>query len=309
MKILIIKHGALGDIILALRAISAISNHFKKAKITILTEKKYLEIFSNLPFVSDLRIDNRPKFFFFYKFFVLIYWFNKNKFDWIFDLQTSNRTAIYFKVFSFFGKFNWSGIEKNCSHPHLDENRVKLHTVERQKKQLEIVGISKIENIDLKFLNADLKKFKLPEKVAIIVPGGSKKRREKRWNLNHFQEIINYLSDIKIIPVIVGGKDEKEIVNKLNIQKCNCINLVGKTNFSELASLARKALLIVGNDTGPMHLLAECSSKSVKKIVLFGSDSDPDLCAPVAKNVIVLQKKCINNITTKEVKELILKNI
>ena len=31
------------------------ADYIKKAKITILTEKKYLEIFSNLPFVSDLR--------------------------------------------------------------------------------------------------------------------------------------------------------------------------------------------------------------------------------------------------------------
>ena len=191
----------------------------------------------------------------------------------------------------------------------MDENRVKLHTVERQKKQLEIAGISKIENIDLKFLNADLQKFQLPEKIAIIVPGGSKKRKEKRWNIKYFQEIINYLSEIKIISVIIGGKDEKKIVNKLKIQKSNYISLVGKTNFSELASLARKAVLIFGNDTGPMHLLAECSSETVKKIVLFGSDSNPDLCAPVAKNVIVLQKKCINDITTKEVKELIIKKI
>ena len=44
-KILIIKHGAFGDIVLSLYAIFSINNHFKNSEITILTESKYGNFF------------------------------------------------------------------------------------------------------------------------------------------------------------------------------------------------------------------------------------------------------------------------
>ena len=54
-----------------------------------------------------------------------------------------------------------------------------------------------------------------------------------------------------------------------------------------------------------MHLISACSKKSTKKIVLFGSDSDPKLCAPKAKNVIIIQKNNINAILPEEILKLI----
>jgi len=55
------------------------------------------------------------------------------------------------------------------------------------------------------------------------------------------------------------------------------VNLGGKTSFEEIAVLARMALGAIGNDTGPMHLIAASGAPS---LVLFSSESDPDLCAP-----------------------------
>ncbi len=309
IKILIIKHGALGDIILSLNAIYSIKKHFRESNIVVITEKKYSEIFEFFPIVDDIYIDNRPKNFLSNKFFKLLIWFYKNQFEWVFDLQTSNRTKIYFKIFSMFRTFNWSGIEKNCSHPHLNKNRTTLHTYERQKEQLRIAGIKSKRFIKWSFLYGNVKKFKLPKNYIILVPGGSINRPEKRWSLEAFQEIIKYLKSKNIISVLVGGIDELGIINHINFKKLNCINLVGKTNFSDLATISKNAILILGNDTGPMHLLAECSKKKTRKIVLFGSNSNPSLCAPIAENVIILRKKNINDISIEEVKSLIIKNI
>ncbi|MBJ57038.1 MAG: hypothetical protein CMP24_02205 [Rickettsiales bacterium] len=308
-KILIIKHGALGDIILSLYAIHSIKNHFKISEITVLTEEKYADIFLNLKSIDKIIVDNRPKIFLSYQFIKLFVWFHKSNFDWIFDLQTSFRTKIYFKIFSIFKKFNWNGIEKKCSHPHLDANRKRLHTKERHKKQLEKAGIKSIEKIDWSFLDTDINNFKLPYQYVILVPGGSFKRPEKRWKIKNFIEIIQYLSKKNLFSVLVGGEDELEKFKSINFKNFNCYNLVGKTNFVQLAALSRRASLILGNDTGPMHLLSECSKKSIKKIVLFGSGSDPKLCAPVAENVMILKRKSINDISPNEIKNIILKNI
>ena len=50
-----------------------------------------------------------------------------------------------------------------------------------------------------------------------------------------------------------------------------------------------------------MHLLVQCSNPFTKKIVLFGSKSNPKLCAPRGKNVFIIQKNLIDNITLEDV--------
>ena len=101
-KILIIKHGSLGDIILALSAFASIRNYYKDAKITLLTEKKYFNFFKISPYIDDFIEDDRKQSF-------LMSITNKiklfnNKFDLIIDLQNSKRTSVYNIFFRFFQK-------------------------------------------------------------------------------------------------------------------------------------------------------------------------------------------------------------
>ena len=50
-KILIIKHGSLGDIILALPAFASIRSHYNKSEILLLTEKRYFNFFDKSPYI------------------------------------------------------------------------------------------------------------------------------------------------------------------------------------------------------------------------------------------------------------------
>tara|TARA_E500000178_G_scaffold285302_1_gene286788 strand:- start:90 stop:1022 length:933 start_codon:yes stop_codon:yes gene_type:complete len=303
-KILIIKHGALGDVILSMYPVFAIWKHFKGYEISVLTESKYKELFQCLPFIKNIKIDNRPKFFYFMKYIEIFKWFYKSDFEWVFDLQTSRRTNLYFSIFSSFKDFNWNGIAKNCSHPHLNSNRKKLHTIERQKDQLTVAGISKSSNPDWSYFKSKTNKFTIKKPYAILVPGGSRHRKNKRWDFKNFLEIIKFLEKKNIISVLVGGRDERDIFE--NKQKYHSvINLIGKTNYSDLAYLSSRAKLILGNDTGPMHLLVACSNAKIVKVVLFGGASDPTLCAPVGKNVIIVKENNIKDIMTDKIKNLL----
>ncbi len=304
-NILIIKHGALGDVVLSMNAIFSIYHHFNKTNITVLTDSKYAEIFKKIPFIKNIKIDNRPSYFFFLDHFKLIYWFYNNKFDWVFDLQTSKRTNIYFFIFSLFKKFNWSGIAKKCSHPHLANNRKKLHTIDRQKEQLKLAGINKFVQPNWSFLNLNFSKFKKNKPYAIIVPGGSKHRLNKRWNFAYFLEIIKFLDNLDLKIFLIGGKDENTILQDSKINYDSVINLIGKTSLNEIAALAKGAQVILGNDTGPMHLLVVNSSKKALKIVLFGSGSNPNLCSPRGENVLIVKKNNINDIKPNFIKKII----
>jgi len=303
-KILIIKHGALGDVVLSMYSVFAIWQHFKGYEIFVLTESKYKELFQCLPFIKNIKIDNRPKFYYILKYIKIFKWFYNSDFEWVFDLQTSKRTNLYFSILSLFKDFNWNGIAKNCSHAHLNPNRKKLHTIKRQKEQLRVAGINKTCNPDWNYFKSRISKFTIKRPYAILVPGGSRHRENKRWDFENFLEIIKFLEKKNIISVLVGGHDEKDIL-KNKKKYTSVVNLIGKTNYSDLAYLSTQAKLILGNDTGPMHLLVACSNDNIAKVVLFGGASDPKLCAPIGKNVIIVKEKNIKGIMTQKIKNLI----
>ena len=80
-KILIIKHGALGDVILSMHSVFAIWKHFKGYEISVLTESKYKELFQCLPFIQNIKIDNRPKIYYFLKYIKIFKWFYESDFE------------------------------------------------------------------------------------------------------------------------------------------------------------------------------------------------------------------------------------
>ena len=303
-KILIIKHGAFGDVILSMYPVFAIWKHFKDCEISVLTESKYKELYECLPFIKNIKIDNRPRFYYFLKYIKIFLWFYKSDFEWVFDLQTSKRTNLYFAILSTFKDFNWNGIAKNCSHPHLSLNRKRLHTIERQKDQLRVAGIIQVYNPDWNYFKSTISKFAIKKPYAILVPGGSRHRKNKRWDFKNYLEITKFLEKKNIISVYVGGRDEKDIFQNKH-KYHSIVNLIGKTNYSDLAYLSSQAKLILGNDTGPMHLLVACSNDKIAKIVLFGGASDPTLCAPIGKNVKIVKENDIKDITIENIKNLI----
>ncbi len=307
-KILIIKHGSLGDIVLSFYPIFSIKKNYEKSIITILTEEKYAELFKCIPFINHIKIDNRPKFYFFQNYINLVKWFKKEKFDWVFDLQTSRRTNIYFLLFSLVCSFYWNGIAKRCSHPHTNKNRKILHTIDRQRDQLKVAGIKKSIIPNWELFNNKKNNYFIKKKYAIIVPGGSRHRLNKRWCIENFIEIIKYFTKLNIISVLIGGPDEEAISDNFKKKECNFLDLIGRTSLLDIVALSKNAKIIIGNDTGPMHLLVACSSNGAKKIILFGAGSDPNLCAPRGKNVYIVKKENINQIKPNHIKTLVNKN-
>ena len=58
----------------------------------------------------------------------------------------------------------------------------------------------------------------------------------------------------------------------------------------QIAALARSAYRAVGNDTGPMHMIAAAGCPSV---VLFSGVSDPKLTAPRGPEMQILQQESL----------------
>ena len=97
--------------------------------------------------------------------------------------------------------------------------------------------------------------------------------------------------------VIIGALQESELAHAIQRRAPRARDLTGRTDFAQIASLGAKAALAVGNDTGPVHLIAAAGAPT---IALFSSASDPALSAPRG-HVTVFQAPDLKDVTVDQV--------
>jgi ADP-heptose:LPS heptosyltransferase len=250
-----------------------------------------MDIANASPWFDHVKIDQKPSALQITKWLSLRKWMRSSGFTRVYDLQTSDRSNFYHKMMKPANKLNpepdWSGNARDCSHPHKNIHRDLMHTVERQKEQLHLAGIDNVPPVDFSWINADIRKFGLQNTFVLLVPGGAAHRPAKRWPGEYYQQLIQYFASKKIQVVLIGGKEEISLLNELSTTDPICISLAGATNLFDLFSLARNSLVVIGNDTGPMHLAAVSGCKT---IVLYSSESDPTLCAQRGDDVTIFRK-------------------
>ncbi|WP_439817597.1 glycosyltransferase family 9 protein [Zavarzinia sp. CC-PAN008] len=287
-RILVIKHGALGDFALALGPARAIRDHHAPAHVTLLTTTPMRELAQASGLFDEIWIDDRPAWWNLLAGRRMIARLRQARFDRVYDLQTSGRSSRYFTLMPP-PRPEWSGIARGCSHPDPDPLRDTLHTVERQKGQLRAAGIADVPPADLAFANADLSALGLPPRYAMLVPGGSAHRLDKRWPVERFAALAAWLDERGLAPVVVGAASERALAAAIP----RALDLTGRTDLVGLATIARRAALAIGNDTGPMHLAALGGAPSV---VLFSAASDPALCAPRGRAVAILRRGSLDEL-------------
>jgi ADP-heptose:LPS heptosyltransferase len=116
-----------------------------------------------------------------------------------------------------------------------------------------------------------------PRPIVLLVPGAAPHRPAKRWPIEGYAALARALLDRGFAVRLIGGPAEIELGARIADEAPHVVNLIGRTSLFDIAALGAKASLAVGNDTGPMHLIAAAGAPTV---ALFSSDSDPALCAP-----------------------------
>lgn len=295
--ILVIKHGALGDIILATAAFAAIRAAHPHAQITLLTTKPYAELLRQSPYFNEVWVDEKPKLLQWRALWRLKKQLASRPWAWVYDLQTSQRSTLYYWLFSS-PKPCISSVHSRASHRYHDPQRKSLHAFEDIQNQLAIAGITVGDAPDVRWLTADCRVFNLPKHYALLVPGGAAHRPEKRWPAAHYAALAKALLTHGITPVLIGTAAEAEVLESIAAQVPEAMHLGGKTSVAQIAELARGAALAVGNDTGPMHLIAATNCPST---VIFSHASNPARSRPMGRYVTVLQKNHLQELSVERV--------
>ena len=292
-NILIVKLGAFGNIVLSMGAFAAIRAHHAQARITILTSPAYADWLRTFPYFDAVLADPRPS------------WWNLaarhhfrrtltgTRYSRAYDLQTSPRSSRYFFMFPAKHRPAWSGIAFGCALPDRDPKRNTLHDALRIEGQLRQAGITSFPPPDLSWCTEN-GRLDLASDFALLVPGSSPHRLAKRWPAERYQALAKALRCRGVTPVIIGSRSEASIAAQISA----AIDLTGQTNFGDIADLARKANFAIGNDTGPMHLIATAGCPTV---TLFSGDSDPARCAPVGPLTRVLRRDDLSQLSVEAV--------
>jgi len=115
-------------------------------------------------------------------------------------------------------------------------------------------AMPKIFGVDKKAL---FKRFFLPDDYIVINASNSHHKKNRinyrAWPKSHWKALIKKLSKTHKL-VIIGNSGEEDYFKEIGPFPSNVIDLVGKTSVSELVSVINHAISIVTTDTGPAHI-------------------------------------------------------
>lgn len=304
-KILVIKLGALGDIILSLEGFHAIRAQHPDAHLTVLTRPQFAPFLAKMPWFDEVLCDPKPKFYEIGKWLKFRATLLGGSFRRVYDLQCNDRTAFYFKLIGP-SRPEWCGSVKGCSHQRPDLRRDRrgepMPSTEWMLSFLESVGVPRPGRPDLAWFTGDVSGFQLPEKFVLLVPGCSPQHPHKRWPAAHFASLVELLAGRGISAVAVGTKVDQEAIEEICGLAPLLINLAGKTDLGQLAEVSRRSLGVVGNDTGPIHIAAMVGAPT---LVLMSGKSHPIRMIPRGPDVGWLQSELLVNLTPEEVSQKI----
>jgi heptosyltransferase-2 len=175
--------------------------------------------------------------------------------------------------------------------------RREKHEAERYLDLLRILGIADDgRGLDM-FLTEHskeraeslFKKWKVSSGKAVGLIIGSQ-WKTKRWPASHFARLVDLLYDeMGAVCIIFGTDADRETANKVyTLSKNKPIIACGETRVSDLPALFTKCYLLIGGDTGSMHIGVAVDAKCV---VIFGPTTPELGFGPYRGDAVVVEKK------------------
>ena len=333
-NILIVKLSAIGDVIHALPVSYAIKETFPDSKITWVVEPPAYDLLKMNPCVDKIILFEKKKFKTFGGFFEKFFPFRKElqaeNYDAVLDLQglfKSAAIAFFANANIKLGICNMREMSDKISKPVIGEHATG-HIVERYLDTARAIGC-RVNNVTFpieipreEIYNAReiMKESGLDENKPYVVFAIGANWTNKRWRTEFFAELGDWLYKLKVTPVIIGGgqTDFKRAADIYALMEKSPVNLVNKTNLPQLAYVLENARLVIGGDTGPVHLAA---GLKIRTLMLMGpTDANRNGPYGQTQNAIEVNRECkgcwkrscpknedcLANISVKQVQEKIL---
>lgn len=338
MKILIVKLGAVGDVVHSLPALHSLRKSFPHAFIAWAVERKSMDVITGNPDLDEVIIFERKElqrifkadglfaaYRFFRQFAVKLKGYN---FDLAIDFQTLFKSGII--TFSSgakqrIGFDKWRELNRLFTNERV--RAISRHTVDKYLELVEAAGASpdaspvKIaySSEDASYIDEFLNERKLEDRPWVAInPGAS--WTSKLWPAERFAALCDILEDSAIPVVVVWGPGEEPLVDAIVGATRSRPNVAPSTSIKQLACLLERSSLYIGGDTGPMHMAVAMGTPVVG---IFGP-SDPERNGPYGEGHMILQAdidcikcwkkscssmECMNNVSAEDVADAVISKI
>jgi heptosyltransferase-2 len=288
-RILIVSVNWLGDILFMTPAIRAIRRAFPKAYIACLVPPYGKDLLVGNPHLDEVILLREERGLKGWRHWgSMVRQLKAGRFDEVYLFHRSfTRTMLTWlagipvRIGYRTGKRGWL-----LTHPVDPPHQDSLHKVEGFLNLLRAVGIPEDgRHYDVQIFPEDERwALALLQEVGIhptdrwvaLHPGAN--WRLKRWPLGHFAQLADGLRErYQVKPLFIGGPTDVPLVEEiLRRMKVPAPSAAGRTHFRQLAALLKRALLLISNDSGPLHL---GMAVGIPVIGLFGP-TDPKLTGP-----------------------------
>ena len=309
MKILLVRLGGLGDLIMLTPTIRALKKQYKTAKIDLLVSEKNADLLKGNKHLDKI---------------IIARGFDKSTRDYKQILNTLNaiRSNQYGLIFNFHNTYLMNILLSLCGSKTIGFNTnggflnniqvdytklIKVHNAKRYASLANAVG-AKVNKWQYElFVNNEsksnvrkwLKKNRcLNHKLIGIVPGGSgisQIHLQRRLPIKEWKRLIKIFKEKEPNTrlIIIGDSGDLQLSKELN--GINVLNSCGLFNLNETCALIQQLDCLISNDTGPMHIGA-----ALTKVVALFMVSTPEITGPLpkTKHRVLWNNKAADLITT-----------
>lgn len=335
-KIMINCPSWMGDAVMSLPAITAMSQNFPQAKITLLANSWVADLYDNLSFVDGIILyspkgaGRGPL-----GLFKAVKTIRHQSFDLALLLQNAFRPALLTWLAGVPHRWGYATDGRGfllTRAIRIDFQIQQHHQILYYLQLLEKLGLCKSPtNIEIKLSPQQQKEtHKLLtgkgldlKKTIIGIHPAAAYGEAKRWLPERYAQLSDrIISEAGLQVIFFGAQQDIPLVENIVMQMNNkSFVLVGQTNLKELMGAVSCCNLFIANDSGPMHLAA---ALGIPVVAIFGP-TDEKRTAPLGKQHIIIKKafpcspcnhricpsdhRCMTAVTVDEVYQAVIKKI
>ena len=276
MNILVVRLGALGDIVHTIPAVAALRRAYPAARIDWLVEAKHREILDLVPVIDRLIVVRDPSF---------LAWVDatrqvrSSRYDVALDFQGLMKSAVLARASGarrVLGFSIWHVREKGARPFYSEGVDVEsVHVIQKNLRLLEGLGLDETAiEFPLNRVDSGARDAMLEQSAgapyAVINPGAA--WPNKRWPPQHYGELAAFLLEVRgIVPFVLWGPAEAPLAQAVVDASSGAARLAPPTRIADMVEVFRSAALVISGDTGPLHIAAAVGTPTVS---IFGP-TDP----------------------------------
>ena len=274
LRILVVRLGAMGDIFHALPAVASLKQSFPHSQLTWAVDQKWADLLDGNPFVDHAALVDRKSF---ASLIALREKLRLSRFDFAVDLQGLIKSALIAasaRPDRIYG-FHRSQVREGLAALFYSHS-VRCHSAHVVDQNLELIKVAGATNVVRSFHVPQGRPEGILPSRDFVLANPFAGWGSKQWPIENYTELARLLKSEHGLDLVLNVSGDTPPVPGAHMHISGLPGLIDAT---------RRAVAVVGVDSGPLHLAAALGKPGV---AIFGP-TDPDRNGPYGNSIAVLR--------------------